>query len=457
MNRSHEPFAWPAELFRRNLWRFHVLVSMAVFISLSADECGKSTRNQEPEEALREARRTKVSDTDKKVPDIDKNEYLLTRQLRRLHPFALLVLGVAAGTFSFWSIIFIHSNWGQSVLHPEVKQLATVELSTEALPEGTDRVALELLRTKNKAHSVIESESATRADREFARQIEERTSRQLEAQLREPVDKIVGNGQPADIKLFPFQVALVLTGFPPQSGLRCGGTLIDPQWVLTAAHCVPSFMKPGDLSVFLGSASLSDRNALPLKTIAEGGMIPRSDYNPGSGENDVALLHLSAPVQGWQPIDLVQPGDEADMLASSGIATVSGWGATQEGGAISERLLWAPVPVVKNDVCIEKYKHAPRGHRKNILNGMLCAGTGEGDSCQGDSGGPLTMRMRNGAQLLEGVVSWGEGCARRISPDKPDVYPGVYTRVPTYWKWIRQCMAGDCKVEGTQVATSGAK
>ena len=83
------------------------------------------------------------------------------------------------------------------------------------------------------------------------------------------------------------------------------------------------------------------------------------------------------------------------------------------------------IPVIDNSVC-----NAAESYQKSITNNMLCAGEREGgkDSCQGDSGGPLVLGTKNEARLI-GIVSWGEGCARK------DKY-GVYTRVSSVYDWI---------------------
>ena len=93
-----------------------------------------------------------------------------------------------------------------------------------------------------------------------------------------------------------------------------------------------------------------------------------------------------------------------------------GWGATSEGGDVSDTLLKVSVPVVDNSTCAEKYSASGSNYDKAS---MFCAGVPEGgkDSCQGDSGGPAYVGGK-----LAGIVSWGQGCARKD-------FPGVYTNV----------------------------
>jgi secreted trypsin-like serine protease len=110
---------------------------------------------------------------------------------------------------------------------------------------------------------------------------------------------------------------------------------------------------------------------------------------------------------------------------------ITGWGATSEGGQSSRVLLKASVPYAPNDAC-----NAPAVYNGAIRQGMMCAGRPDGgvDSCQGDSGGPLVWRSPDGPVLV-GVVSWGEGCARKLRY-------GVYARVADYRGWIESVVAG---------------
>ena len=144
-------------------------------------------------------------------------------------------------------------------------------------------------------------------------------------------------------------------------------------------------------------------------------------YNTVTQENDLALIKLRT-----------QPPGRVIPLASSKIAIpagqpleVTGWGATNEGGSASRGLLKASVPYVDSAAC-----NVPSAYNGAIKAGMMCAGFREGgiDSCQGDSGGPLVWRTADGPVLV-GVVSWGEGCARKLKY-------GVYTQAGRYAEWI---------------------
>ena len=221
---------------------------------------------------------------------------------------------------------------------------------------------------------------------------------------------------------WPWQVALVYAYYGDDySGQFCGGTLIDPQWVLTAAHCADS-ERPGDVEVALGKHRLSVAEGEHI-SITE--VIIHPEYNGGIGSADLALLRLSRPsTRTVLPLDLAVDGNvEARALQ----ATVIGWGQYEQGKA--DALRQVALPFFSHDRCQEIYSE--------VTDGMVCAGFTNGgkNACFGDSGGPMMIPVAAAPGWKQvGIVSWGPyscGSAER---------PAVYTRVSAYQPWIADCL-----------------
>jgi trypsin len=235
----------------------------------------------------------------------------------------------------------------------------------------------------------------------------------------QPAQAVVGGGfaSPGE---YPWMTA-IYSGRSPTTGQFCGGSLVAPTLVVTAAHCVDELLNnlAGDVPVDI---FLIDPLGLKLRAF-----IGDTRLNGDDGEIigvhhvyvhpnelvDVAVLELERP-SSKQPIEVIAD-DAADALDQAGVmATVTGWGATEESGSGSNGLKEASVPIVGDVSCSVSYPG-----RVSTPN-MICAGFPEGgtDTCQGDSGGPLMVPGPDG-HLLVGVTSWGDGCAR---PGKPGVY-----------------------------------
>nr|XP_009008544.3 hyaluronan-binding protein 2 isoform X1 [Callithrix jacchus] len=220
------------------------------------------------------------------------------------------------------------------------------------------------------------------------------------------------------------QTSVPLTISMPQ-GHFCGGALIHPCWVLTAAHCTD--IKARHLKVVLGDQDLKKAEFHEQRFGVEK-IFKYSHYNERDEipHNDIALLKLK-PVNGHCALEskYVKTVCLPDRSFPSGTEChISGWGVTETGEG-SRQLLDAKVKLISNTLCNSRqlYDHI-------IDDSMICAGNlqkpGQ-DTCQGDSGGPLTCE-KDGTYYVYGIVSWGLECGKR---------PGVYTQVTKFLNWIK--------------------
>ncbi|HMZ08398.1 MAG TPA: trypsin-like serine protease [Anaerolineales bacterium] len=246
-----------------------------------------------------------------------------------------------------------------------------------------------------------------------------------------PVSPIVG-GTVADAGEYPWQVALVFgNAVDLFNGQFCGGSLINAQWVLTAAHCVYDngvTSSPSSLDVVAGINNLSSSSAYQRRDVIQ--VIVHPSYNESNHDNDIALLQMASAItlggsgDGKTALIPLVPSNIGSLAGVT--STISGWGNTSSSSNVYlPELREVSVPIYDNSVCNDaSHYNGP------ITGNMLCAGLDAGgqDSCQGDSGGPLVIL--DGSQYkLAGVVSWGIGCAEPM-------LPGVYTRVSNYVDWI---------------------
>jgi len=248
-----------------------------------------------------------------------------------------------------------------------------------------------------------------------------------------PSGAIVG-GTPTEAEAVPWQVSL-----QDSEGHFCGGSVVAPDTIVTAAHCVEG-LAPSDITVVAGISNLNEGGQTRKATsIAE-----HPDYAT-SGNSDIAVVMLAAPLDlsgVVQPIALASASD----IAASSMGTVSGWGATSETDEVrSEQLLSATVPLVDDSTCNRVMSQS--GEEAIATAVETCAGGTGTDSCYGDSGGPLTVRGPDGTQRLAGVVSWGIECGAAT--------PGVYAEVPAFADFINEIRTGVPQAPPTPAPAAG--
>lgn len=236
--------------------------------------------------------------------------------------------------------------------------------------------------------------------------------------------KIVGGAQSDGP--YPWMVSLHYAGeADAYQSQFCGGSLIDSQWVLTAAHCFfdtegNQSVQGGDIEVAVGQFDLTQITSAELVGVAE--VIPHADYNPDTFDNDVAVLRLSSPVTS-DPVALL-PKSDVDALIEGEKLLVMGWGTRQfEENDFPEKLHEVELPFQTIQTCSDAYDTV-------FDKRVICTGSPDGgiDSCQGDSGGPLLYSV-DGEYQQVATVSWGDGCGMAGSY-------GLNQRVVTYRQWL---------------------
>ncbi|XP_075433167.1 chymotrypsinogen A-like isoform X4 [Ascaphus truei] len=228
------------------------------------------------------------------------------------------------------------------------------------------------------------------------------------------------NGQNAVSGSWPWQVSLQY-----HLGIHfCGGSLINPNWIITAAHCDVRTFHVAVLGMY-DRASKSE--ARQVKKISK--VIKHPLFDNKTGAHDVLLVKLSTPAVYNDRVSPVCLKASSDDFSAGFKCVTSGWGkinATTK--QFPRKLQQVSLPLISNRECQKSWGG-------NISSTMICAGAAGASSCQSDSGGPLVCQ-KNGIWTLLGIVSWGHlNCSTS--------FPALYASVPQVQTWVTQIIASN--------------
>ncbi|XP_018323882.1 chymotrypsin-2-like [Agrilus planipennis] len=237
-------------------------------------------------------------------------------------------------------------------------------------------------------------------------------------------DTRVLNGKPAARDQFPYQVSLRWANVSRSPSHLCGGSLVTPSMVLTAAHCM--LFNYGTYDVVAGLLNRTENTSSTQRRDIETRIL-HENWPGGSviSRYDIALLKVLSPFVLTPSVQLIRLPRQ--NVIPSGTVVLSGWGFTSRSDASLPFILqYVEAELISNQQCADDLNTAI-GTTLALDDTMVCiSGHQNKSSCSGDSGGPL---VQNGIQV--GIDSWG------MSPCGILIGPSVFTRVSNYTDWIK--------------------
>ena len=257
----------------------------------------------------------------------------------------------------------------------------------------------------------------------------------------EPVPTIVGGEEVNPRFKYTWMVALINSTAPPTGDVWadqfCGGTLIEPDLVVTAAHCVDD-KSAGEVDVLLGAHDLTDGTEncnmggeCLRQRIKVSQLTIHEKWDDTTIDNDIALLKLAKPVAGLSAAALISLPALKDPGTT---ATAIGWGDTAGGAEDQDyptTLQQVNLSLVSQSVCVDAHSYM------TITDNMLCGWNSGKGVCFGDSGGPLVVQnaSQNNRWELIGISSFVGPKTGGLKCAQPD-YPSVFVNVYNYLDWI---------------------
>lgn len=228
------------------------------------------------------------------------------------------------------------------------------------------------------------------------------------------------NGFQAEPGQFPHQVLLSIT--IPSGRAVCGGSLLNNEWVITAAHCAVSAI---EFEVSLGAQSYNNPSEAGRVIDKTSTKVVHPQYSAYTATNDLALIKLSRKIDFTDRIKpALLPISNESFEGQEVIA--SGWGLKNTGDVtVASELQWAPMHIISYADCVKIYS------AQIVRDSTICAQGNKKESvCNGDSGGPLVLKSDN--RTLIGVTSFGSstGCNMGI--------PQGFSRITSYIEWIKE-------------------